>query len=169
MDKQEINKAITKVISSKYKKDCKESAIMLKNNGYFIEKSTGEKFYRVYSYKTFKCVYISLRANYKINMVNKEFTTYEELLSKLKKIDFVAYLGKPSNSTWNDLEHKRFKEKHGFATNQKIETFKFLKEKIKSKKGEIEYVKEQINYYIGKLTEYATELEKLECSKRELL
>ena len=182
MNKREINKAIIKVITSKYKKDCKESAIMLKNNGYFIEKRTGEKFYNVYSYKTFKNVYISLWAEkwdynnekyydaYKVNIVkDKEFKSYAELINKLEKIDFVAYLEKPFNITWAELKRKRFDEKNGFVINRKIELFKDLKHDIKVKEVEINNAKEQINFYIGELTEYTASLENLKCRKRALI
>ena len=182
MDKQALNNAIIEEITNKYKKDCKESALTLKNNGYFVEKRTGDKFYRVYSYKTFKCVYISLWVDkwdfankkyidaYKINLIkNKEFASYEELINKLKKIDFVAYLEKPFNTTWARLEQKRIDEKNGFLINRKIELFKDLKHDIKVKEVEINNAKEQIDFYIKRLTENTASLENLKCRKSALI
>ena len=94
MNRDELNKAIRKVLINQYKKDAKEAHQMVEDAGYEIYKIGGE--WRVMNRRTDRAVYIGC-----FNRCSREYIffgpRFKDKVENNKHFDFVGALEKPVN------------------------------------------------------------------------
>ncbi len=101
---EEVNKAIIKVITHQYKKDCPEAHKLVQDWGYTIEKKNGS--FRVKNENTNKEVYfendIYYDSPYGVIYVHHKRIALKKK-DQINKINFVKYLNTPLNSyLWDE-------------------------------------------------------------------
>lgn len=159
--KEEVNKAIVKVLSTQYKKDAKEAHKIVEAAGYEIYKSNG--CFVIKNPKTNKYIQWTLcrwRYNYKLIITTKDiyFDDWKDL-----KINFVNYLDKPINRDKERGDNmwgcsSKLKEKYTRLRDHKM-MIEYYSKEIKRQKALIEKAKEEITRCEKRLREEKDSLE----------
>ena len=144
--RNELNKAIYTVITTKYKKDAKEAHEMVAAFGYEIYKSDGD--YCVSSRRTNKKVCVNWRGYKQTTFfLGNNYAKVDN--GRPCPIDFVGCLEKPINRAYNELQWKRYrspavdKYQHlkdvNWSINRESKKLKELKNQLISIQSEIVY------------------------------
>ena len=157
MNRQELNKAIWKVLNSKFKKDAKEAFKMVEDAGYEVYKD-GWGYWVVANRENHR--FIHLQDNrYRTIIQHGPYVTHTHRCTEKETyaieitFDFVGCLEKPVNQTWYDLRNGR---KNKLTAVDKYNEIKFQKRMAESYAEDIEKTKKQIEKLQAELVRQAT-------------
>ena len=136
-----INDAIRTVVTTRFKKDAKESHEFLEGLGYVISKWDGR--FNVTNTKTDKTITVDesyIRCGY--IAVRKSYYKNHEYISRLKKFDYYSCLETPKNNNRSDV-HKRCNKVSWnydhYYRNDIQKNFDYNKNKLNSNKWDVKY------------------------------
>lgn len=149
-----LNKAIWKVLVTKFKKDAKEAFEMVQDNGYEVCKN-GCGTWTVTNPQTKKFIYLSYRNSYRIKSIlyYGNYTSqsvqigYKEENTIAAEFDFVNCLATPINKVWEEMRRKANISKSLEAYN-----------KLESAKWRRDYEEKQIEWLQAEIAKLQKEL-----------
>lgn len=143
MDRQEINEAIKKVLGTQFKKDAPEAFKIVKEAGYTAYKDRGY-FYNVENPKTGKV-----------------------LRTRNYGMDYVAFLEKPINKDWQDVQYMKNKPRPIGKAQERHVGIYFRKKDVERHDKYIKEYKDDIAYYMKKIEQLQNDILREMLKKQE--
>jgi hypothetical protein len=160
---QNLNEAILKVITTKYKKDAEDAHSIVKAAGYEVYKSDG--CYVVRNDKTGKAISGLWHITCHNNLTSHKWNTHRRIKErcvrhKTKDMNLVAYLNTPWNQEWSKVcEYHTYNGGYGGAIHDKF--YNYIKLKI-----DAQYYEEEAERIRKQIAEATERLE--ECIRRDV-
>jgi hypothetical protein len=145
---QNLNEAIFKVITTKYKKDAEDAHRIVKAAGYEVYKSDG--WYVVRNDKTGKAISSFYHKTHHYNLSSHKWNTHRIVKErcvrhKTKDMNLVAYLNTPWNREWQKVrEYHTYECRWGNPIEDKFRKYFDLKYDSTRYEKEVEIIRKQI-------------------------